>query len=146
MVIGVGNAFRGDDAAGLEVASRLGERVGEGVRVVECEGEPSRLLDAWEGAEEAIVVDAVSSGAAPGTLHHHDALAGPLPVALFQAASTHAVGVGEAVELGRALERLPARLEIYGIEGARFGLGEEMSPEVAGAVAALVDRLARPAR
>jgi hydrogenase maturation protease len=39
--------------------------------------------------------------------------------------SSHALGVGEAIALARALERLPSRLVDYGVEGARFGAGTE---------------------
>ena len=37
IVIGVGNAFRGDDAAGREVAKRVRERVPDELEVVVCE-------------------------------------------------------------------------------------------------------------
>ena len=41
--------------------------------------------------------------------------------------STHLLGVAEAVELGRELDRLPQRLTVYGIEGERFDVGEGLS-------------------
>jgi len=69
VVIGVGNDFRRDDGAGLAVAGRLRGRVPGGVSVVECEQEPSRLLDAWSGADRAFVVDACSGGGPAGTVH-----------------------------------------------------------------------------
>jgi hydrogenase maturation protease len=49
-------------------------------------------------------------------------------------ASTHGLGVAEAVALGDALGRLPRRLIIIGIEGRRFEVGADLSPEVARAV------------
>jgi hydrogenase maturation protease len=128
-VLGVGNAWRRDDGAGLEVARRLGRDPPRGVRVLEHVGEPSGLLDAWEGEGAVVIVDAVSSGAEPGTIHRLDALARPLPARLFRA-STHHLSVAEAVELGRALGRLPQRLEIYGIEGRDFTAGSGLAPEV----------------
>ena len=126
IVIGLGNAFRGDDAAGLAVARGLGDDP----RVVVHEGEPIGLLDAWEGADEVIVVDAARSGAAPGTVHRLDGLAGPSGLR----GSTHAFGLAETLELARTLGRAPARVTIYGIEGERFAAGEELSPPVAAAV------------
>jgi hydrogenase maturation protease len=142
LIAGVGNAWRGDDAAGLVAARRLRETL-PGVRVVEVEGDPAALLDLWAGAERAIVVDAVRSGAPPGTIHRVDASA--LPAGL-RSASTHALGLADAVELARALGRLPARLELYGIEGARFETGEGLTPAVARAVEALCEQLSRSAR
>ncbi len=133
-VIGLGNAWRRDDAAGLEVARRLGGRA--------LEGEPAGLIEALEGADEAVVVDAVSSGAPPGTVHRLEAGSSPLPAELFGVSSTHALGLAEAVELARALGRLPARVVVYGIEGADFAPGSGLSPEVAAAVDRVVEEVA----
>lgn len=133
VVIGVGNGYRRDDGVGLAVAARLRGRVPVGVEVVECEQEPSRLIDAWEGAESALVVDAVESGAAPGTLYRFDAGAGAIPAGIFRS-STHAFGVGEAVELARVLGRLPGRVVVYGVEGGEFAAGEGLTAPVEAAV------------
>jgi hydrogenase maturation protease len=133
VVVGVGNAFRGDDAVGLAVAERLRGRVPAGVEVVPCELEPSRLIEAWEGAETALVVDVVDSGAEPGTLWRFDASEEPVPARAFRS-STHALGVGEAIELARALGRLPRRVVVYGVEGAEFAAGEGLTPPVEAAV------------
>jgi hydrogenase maturation protease len=138
VVIGVGNALRRDDGVGLAVAERV--RAAGGVEVVACEDEPSRMLDAWEGADTALVVDAVASGAAPGTVHRYDAAEGALPVGVFRG-STHAFGVGETIELARALGRLPPRVRLYGVEGAAFSAGEGLTPEVEAAVEPLVGEL-----
>jgi hydrogenase maturation protease len=133
VVLGVGNAFRGDDAVGLEVARAVG---GE-----EVEAEPTRLMDAWDGAEACVVVDAVRSGAPPGTVHRLDASSEPLPRSLFDA-STHHFGLADTVELARALGRLPGRLVVFGVEGARWDAGDAMTP----AVAAVVDDVAAAVR
>ena len=136
-MIGVGNPLRGDDGVGLLVAQRVRELAGPEVEVLELEGEPSRLIDAWEGADTAAVVDAVSSGAEAGTVMRFEAHEEPLPASLA-AFSTHALGLGDAIEIARALGRLPRRLIVYAIEGARFEAGARPSP----AVAASVDRAA----
>ena len=139
LVLGIGNDLRGDDGAGLEVARRLRAA---GVRALGCAGDPSGLLDVWEGERDVILVDAVRSGAAPGTLHRMDARARPLPTRLF-CGSTHHVGVADAVELGRALGRLPERLRIVGIEGESFATGTGLSPAVDRAVEAVAAELSR---
>ncbi|MGE5435183.1 MAG: hydrogenase maturation protease, partial [Candidatus Doudnabacteria bacterium] len=64
-MICLGNAFRGDDGAGLEVAKLLRGALPDGVELLEREGEPTGLIDAFEGAEALWLVDAVSSGGAP---------------------------------------------------------------------------------
>ena len=133
-VVGVGNALRGDDAAGLEVARLLDGTVPDGVRVIECEGEPVSILTAWEGCDSAYVVDATSSGREAGAVRRLSANDGPLPPEL-QRASTHLLGVAEAVELARALGRLPERTIVYGIEGGSFDTGAPLSEEVRAAAA-----------
>ncbi|HET8975813.1 MAG TPA: hydrogenase maturation protease [Solirubrobacterales bacterium] len=139
-VIGIGNRFRRDDGAGLEVARRLRESDPAGVEILEQEGEPASLLEAWSHAHEALVIDGVSSGAPPGTLHRFEVAEGPLPVELFSP-STHALGVADAVELARELDRLPGRLAVYGIEGEDFGVGEGLTATVQAAVDQLVAEL-----
>lgn len=132
-VIGMGNPWRGDDAAGLHAARRARDLAPSAVEVLEVEGEPVELLEAWEGAEAAVVLDAVSSGREPGHLHRVDAHAGPLPDALGKS-STHTLGLADAVELGRVLERLPRRLVVVGIEGELFEAGAGLTPAVDAAI------------
>src|SRR4030042_1787160 len=83
LIIGVGNEFRGDDGAGLVVSRRLRALALEGARVLEVEGEGTAVMAAWKGADAVILVDAVHSGAAPGTVHRLEAHAGPGPGAFF---------------------------------------------------------------
>jgi len=142
VVIGVGNAYRGDDAVGLAVAERVRDAVPNDVVVLECEQEPTRLVDAWDGADVAVVVDACAGDDAPGTVHRFDAGDGPLPARVFRS-STHAFGVGDAVELSRALGRLPARLVVYGIGGASFAAGAGLSGPVESALDGVVEAIAR---
>jgi hydrogenase maturation protease len=101
--------------------------------VLEREGEPAGLIDAWNGAEALWLVDAVSSGSPPGTVHRIDVAEQELPSDLFRA-STHHLGLAEAVELARALGRLPERVVFYGIEGGSFDAGEGLTPAVEDAV------------
>jgi hydrogenase maturation protease len=136
LLIGLGNDLRGDDAAGLLVAREAREREHRGIEILESGGEPVDLLDAWEAAEAVVVADAVTAGAEPGAVQRLDAGAGPLP-APFAAPSTHFLGLAEAVELGRALGRLPPKLTVFGIEGADFAAGAEPTPAVLAAVAAV---------
>jgi hydrogenase maturation protease len=99
------------------------------VDVLEREGEPTSLIETWEGADAVWLVDAVSSGAPAGEIHRFDAIESELPVDVFLT-STHHFGLAETVELGRALARLPPRLVVFGIEGARFDASEALTPDV----------------
>jgi hydrogenase maturation protease len=139
-LIGVGNRFRQDDAAGLEVASRLRATHPPGIRVLEEEGEPGSLIQSFELMKEVLIVDAVSTDGRPGDLYRFDATQEPLPAETF-GSSTHSLGVGDAIELARELGRLPGRIAVYGIEGESFEAGEGLSPAVDATVSALVAEL-----
>src|ERR1035438_6156854 len=145
VVIGVGNEYRSDDRAGIAVARRLRALFPADVTILEESGEGTALMETWQGAAWVTLVDAVRSGASPGTIHRLDARAAPLPMGFFHY-STHAFSVAEAVELARSLDQLPAHLVVYGIEGANFAAGTELSPEVERAVEAVVGRLAKEVR
>jgi len=140
VVIGVGNRYRGDDAAGLEVVRLIQDAALTGVEVIEVEGDSTSLLDAWGDAETVYVVDAVSSGAEPGAQYRFDTAIGPAP-GQFHHRGTHAFSVADVIELARAIDRLPMRLIVYGIEGNEFGFGNALAPAVAVAVRATADRL-----
>ena len=138
LVIGLGNEYRRDDAVGLVVARRLREAAPASVLVLEETGEGASLLESWQDADTVILIDAVQSGAAPGTVHRLDASAKPIAREFFRF-STHAFGLAEAVELARALGRLPPRLIVYGIEGKSFEAGVGLSPEVEAAAQVVVE-------
>jgi hydrogenase maturation protease len=132
VVAGIGNRLRGDDAAGLEAARLVSERATD-VLVVEHEREPSDLIGLWEGAELAIVLDALH-GDEPGRIHRFEAGRDQLPRRIWGSASTHALELADVIELARSLDRLPARLVVLGIEGQRFETGTGLSSEVESAV------------
>ncbi len=137
-IIAVGNALRGDDAAGVALGKVLRARAIEGADVVDATGEGTELMDAWGDADFVVIVDACRSGSTPGAVLRLDARENEIPSALFHY-STHAFGVAEAVELSRVLGQLPTRLIIYGIEGACFAAGRPLSPEVESAVLEVAD-------
>ncbi len=86
-------------------------------------------MEAWEGFDSVIIVDAVSSGASPGSLHCLDASKDTISSKFFSC-SSHNFGVAEAIELARAINQLPKSLRLYGIEGKNFEHGEALTPEV----------------
>jgi hydrogenase maturation protease len=132
VVIGVGNEYRCDDGVGPAVASRIDRLRLPGVLVTVCDGEPTGLLDVWAGAELAIVIDAVlCEPSTPGRVWRTtvDALRG-----VTTATSSHALGIPDAVPLGRALGRVPRELVVLAVEAACLDLGVGLSQPVAAAI------------
>ena len=137
LIIGCGNLQRGDDAAGELVAQKL-RSLGISARI--CSGEASELLDAWRGADDVLVVDAVVTGAPVGTVHRWS---NPQSIPFAKSAgSTHGFGLAEAIALAVAMKELPARLWIYGIESENFQIGAGISPKVECAVDEVVKAIA----
>ena len=133
VVIGVGNEFRRDDGAGPEVVARLRGRVPDGAELVVSDGEPARMIEAWEGVPLAVVVDAVrAEPAVPGRLHRlvlDRAAAGPSgPV------SSHGLGLDDAIGLALALDRMPGRLIVHAVEAGDLSQGAGLTPAVAGVI------------
>jgi len=115
-----------------------------GIEIKICSGEPAELMELWSGAEDVVVIDAVVTGSAPGVVHRWDAQR--LLRYGKASGSTHGLGVAEAIELARALQRLPAGLRIYGIEGRQLEIGSEISAEVERGVEEVVQQIVSEAR
>jgi hydrogenase maturation protease len=143
VVIGVGNDLRADDAAGLQVAGRLREEPGIGVKVFD--GDAIDLLELWSGADAVILVDTMHTGEVAGTIRRFDATSDPVPMR-FRGLSSHTIDVAEAIELARTLGRLPQRVIVYGIAGGRFALAGELSDEVERAIDPVADTVREEAR
>lgn len=153
VVIGIGNPFRGDDGAGIEVARRLRALMPPGVEVLEQDGESTALIDAWQDGRVAYVIDAVRADGPAGEIHridlHRDGDGdddgGGIPSTPSRD-SSHALGLGDAVELARVLDRLPSRLVLIGIAGTRFDAGDTITEPVLAAIDVVVEQLAEEVR
>lgn len=139
-VIGIGNSWRGDDAAGLAVASLVRAARRPGVEAIGFEGEPVSLLGTWAAQDTVYLADAVGPDGEPGRLYRFDAAAG-LPPGPLRRRGTHTFSIADAIELARALGELPRRLVVYGIEGAVFRTGAPLSPRVRRAAAEVSARI-----
>ncbi|HSL20842.1 MAG TPA: hydrogenase maturation protease [Vicinamibacterales bacterium] len=129
LYIGIGNRLRRDDGAALALADRLRAHNIPGLEIIEATDDVIRLVDLWTSYDLVIIADAVSAGEEPGTLHRRDPVMCPLPRHWF-GVSSHQLGVAEAIELGRAMRRLPGHVLFIGIEGRDFGHGEGLTEEV----------------
>jgi hydrogenase maturation protease len=129
-VIGLGSGF-GDDAAGLAVIEWLEERgLLPGTALARCPRPVPDLLDAFEDADAAVLVDAARSGAPPGTVRELD----EREIAARASASTHGLGALSAVRLARSLGRAPERLAWVGIAIGAVRPGAGLSEPVRAAI------------
>ena len=129
VVAGLGSTYRGDDAVGPMVAA-LFAGVHDDVRDVGPLAEPLDLLGRFDGADLAVVIDAVRSGAPIGTVQVMD-IDGTVEPAVT---STHGIGLVGVLRVARAIDRAPRRLVVVAVEGEAFELGSSMSAAVQAAV------------
>lgn len=138
LVVGLGNPDRGDDAVGPIVVSGI---AGLGLPRVDvlAHEDPTGLIETWSRYTGVVVVDAVHTGAAPGTVVTLEAGAGSGVLADRAWArtgrgGTHAFGLAAAIELARALGMVPERLVLVGVEAAQVDHGAGLSPQVLAAL------------
>jgi hydrogenase maturation protease len=133
----MGSEYRRDDGAGPAVAEEVA-RTCTGVDRMGPIAEPLDLLGLWDGADLAVVIDAVQSGADPGSIElielvEPDGAAGR-PLEPRGATSSHGIGLAGVLRLSRAVGSAPGRVVVVGIEGGDFGQGMGLSPAVERAV------------
>lgn len=137
VVIGVGNEFRRDDGVGPALIARLADAAPPGTTCVISDGEPTGLIEAWDGADLVVVVDAVvCEPPQPGRIHRTTA---DSPLLAAHSASTHGLGVPEAVRLAEVLGRAPKQLVVFAVEAAEIGHGHELSEQVERALPELLE-------
>ena len=140
LVIGMGNEYRGDDGVGPIVASALSNRHVPGVRSMQDPGDMLTLIDQWHAADTVILIDALASGAAPGTIYCFDALAQPIPTNV-SLSSTHSFDLAQAVRIAQVVQRLPSRLLVYTIAGKQFDMGIHLSPQVEDVIDEVIEQV-----
>lgn len=139
VVIGIGNSFRRDDGVGLVVAEEVTKLELPHVRVVIATGEPTAILDAWNGARLAVVIDAATGeGLSPGTIQRWT----PGEQTAANVVSSHAMGLPEAHALGEVIGRVPDSLVVLAVKVADVSYGVGLTPALAAAVPAVVEAVA----
>ncbi|MDR5672179.1 Ni,Fe-hydrogenase maturation factor [Halalkaliarchaeum sp. AArc-CO] len=140
-VVGVGNPIMGDDGVGKRVIDELETSSDErtnGVVLTHAGTTAFFALEAMSGCRKAIVVDAIETGAEPGTVHRYryvdGAFAGEVPEMTM-----HDFSFAEALRAGRDAYDIPDELLVFGIEPARIEATLELSDRIERGVPELVD-------
>jgi hydrogenase maturation protease len=136
VVAGVGSEYRRDDGAGPAVAARVA-KAAPATRDIGPVVDPLDLLGRWDRAHLAIVIDAMVSGSAPGTVRVLE-LTGTAESSSPGVTSTHGISLSGVLRLAEAIDQAPGRVVVVGIEGDDFGRGLGLSPAVDAAIPAAV--------
>jgi hydrogenase maturation protease len=134
LVLALGNPLMGDDGIGVRVVEELrGRELPSGVALADGGTTGLALVGLMEKYQRVIAVDAADMGQPPGCVRKF----APSEVEFRTTGnmqSLHQVGFGEALTLARALGVSPPELTIIGVQPKRTAIGEELSPEVEGAI------------
>ena len=129
-IIGVGNVLMGDDGVGVHVVERLREgSLPEGVELHDAGTAIQDVLPQLTGCDRVIVVDAVQTGGAPGTVHAFDL--GPEMIGSDGAAlSVHDMDLVAALRFQMVVGEPVPSVRILGVEPREVTLSLELSDEV----------------
>lgn len=136
LIIGLGNPIVTDDSVGLRVAAELKSRLADrpDVDVTEDYWGGLRLMERMIGYDRAIVIDAIRTGAPPGTIHRLTTASVPTQ----KSASAHDVNLPTALAFGRrAGVHLPADedVRLIGIEADDLiNFSDQCTPGVMAAI------------
>lgn len=122
-IIGIGSPF-GDDAVGLEVAVALTASPPPGCEIIAADRPGVDLIHLLDGCDNVILIDAICSGEAPGTLREFTFEELERSEARF--VSSHDLALPAAIRLARKLGRLPSSGKVLAIE-----IGTASQPQLA---------------
>lgn len=129
VVIGLGNPLMGDDGLGLAALAALRERgVEDDVELVDGGTWGLALLPEIESAARVLLLDAIDTGSAAGTLHI--LRRADLPRYLKTRVSPHEVDLHDVLALAELRGTLPAETVAIGLQPGRVDVGCELSDPV----------------
>jgi len=142
LVIGLGNPLMGDDGAGVAVLARLRDEwdIPQEVELIDGGTWGMNLLPLVESTRNLILVDAIRSGAAPGTLTVLERC--ELPRYFSLKLSPHQIDLREILALAELRGLLPDNLVAIGIEPERVEMKMSLSPRVSAGLAKVADLVA----
>jgi len=131
LIVGIGSTILGDDGVGVHIARRLmADSLPKNVDVVELGTAGLTLLEYLEGYDRLVLLDAILSGAPPGTIHE---------LTSEEVARTVHLGAGHEADLPTALamghklmkDSMPKQITVFAIEAAdTTSFSEQLTPEV----------------
>jgi len=137
LVLGIGNTVMSDDGVGVKVVQSLQDeyRFPDHVEVLDGGTLGLDLLPKLDGISHLIMVDAVETGAEPGTCVR---LSGEdLPIALETKLSPHQMGLKDLLAVARLLGHAPGDMTLIGVQPGSIEMSCELTPAVASQVEAM---------
>ncbi|UCE23618.1 MAG: HyaD/HybD family hydrogenase maturation endopeptidase [Candidatus Zixiibacteriota bacterium] len=140
-ILGAGNILMGDDGVGVHVVNAMKEQGGlpDGVELIDAGTATLDVLGMLEGVEHLIIIDAVKSGAAPGTIYRFSP--DEVSETSSRKVSLHQISLLETLNASKMLGVNPPRVTIVGIEPKTIAVGNCLSKEVANRIPKIIDTI-----
>src|SRR3974390_2133875 len=145
LVLGIGNLLWADEGFGVRCVEALHERdlFPEGVRLLDGGAQGLYLVNEVCASERVLVLDAIDFGDPPGTVRV--VTEGDVPrFALAKKMSMHQTGFQDVLAAAAMMGQAPSEVVLIGVQPAQLeDFGGGLTPEVAAALDAVVDRAVR---
>jgi hydrogenase maturation protease len=138
VVLGLGNLVHADDGVGVHAIHGLqrDERVPPGVILLDGGTQGLALLPHISGVGRLLVIDAMDTGEAPGTLLRFE---GKSLRGLPGKASIHQLGFADLMVALELLGESPGEVVVFGVQPESTEWSAELTTPVAGSLAPLID-------
>ncbi len=143
LVLGLGNVLLGDDGLGAAALARIerGYRIPPGVRLEDGGTLGLSLLGLLAESHRVILVDAVRTGSAPGTLVRIDGE--EVMDAVRERLSPHQIGVADLLDAARLIDCYPTTVTLLGLAPESIDLRVTRSDAVDASLDELVEAIVR---
>ncbi len=140
-IIAVGNDLYGDDGIGNAVLDAL-KQIPEmkEIELIDGATDALGLIDHFEGTEHIIIVDAAQMGEKPGTVKVFSREDVKLKIKMDHL-SVHGISLAETFDIAQAVDSLPEKITIIGIEPKNIGISETLSDVVTKSIPKVVSNI-----
>ena len=140
-IIAVGNDLYGDDGIGNAVLNALSQipEMKE-IELIDGATDALGLIDHFEGTEHIIIVDAAQMGEKPGTVKVFSREDVKLKIKMDHL-SVHGISLAETFDIAQAVDSLPEKITIIGIEPKNIGISETLSDVVTKSIPEVVSNI-----
>ncbi|MCX7946379.1 MAG: HyaD/HybD family hydrogenase maturation endopeptidase [Hydrogenophilus sp.] len=142
VVLGIGNILMGDDGLGIAAVESLQRdyRLPAAVEVLDGGTAGMELLEAIEGSDFLLVVDAIDAQQKPGSLIR--LIDDEVPIFFRRHLSPHGISFPDALAALELLGRLPHEVIVLGLQPQSIALSMELSPTIQAQLPLLVSSIA----
>ncbi|HYB45725.1 MAG TPA: hydrogenase maturation protease [Nitrososphaerales archaeon] len=141
VVLGIGNPYMRDDGIGIVVAQELRKRgLGEDIVVYDSQTLEASLIWQFREADALVILDALTSGAPPGTVSRFKISPRGAPIEGIP--SLHELRLHDLVDLA-GLDLISFPVVIVAVEPKDCSIGEGLTEEMRSALPRVVDEVTR---